>query len=277
MKPSEDFKKFNKINALYKAKMTITQKLHGTNALIYIYFDGMTGNLDLICGSRTRWITPQDDNYGFAKFIHENKEEFIDKLGEGYHYGEWVGFGINSGEGLDNRNLILFDWQKFHNKPLPERTNTIPVLYHGEINFNIINEKMEYLKNNGSELVKGFMNVEGIVIDINGVKYKKVFNPEETKWISSKSDKKMKQDNLVFDYLLQHNRLENLLSKDERYLKEFPKSIGLIINDYTSDLLSEEQIDENIYNQNLKKIKREVGYFVVDLIKSKLLKQSKAS
>ena len=68
-----------------------------------------------------------------------------------------------------------------------------------------------------------------------------------------------------------------MLSKDERYLKEFPKSIGLIINDYTSDLLSEEQIDENIYNQNLKKIKREVGYFVVDLIKSKLLKQSKAS
>lgn len=49
--------------------------------------------------SRTRWITPEDDNYGFAKWANENKEELL-KLGIGQHFGEWWGSGIQRGYNL---------------------------------------------------------------------------------------------------------------------------------------------------------------------------------
>jgi hypothetical protein len=44
---------------------TITEKIDGTNASIFISEDGS----EFLVGSRTRWITPQDDNYGFARCL----------------------------------------------------------------------------------------------------------------------------------------------------------------------------------------------------------------
>lgn len=93
---STEFKSFQKIQNISKLTMSITQKIHGSNAQVYIYKDN-NGNMQLLTGSRSRWITPEDDNYGFAKFVYENKEEFIEKLGEGRHFGEWASPGINSG------------------------------------------------------------------------------------------------------------------------------------------------------------------------------------
>jgi len=49
-----------------------------------------------------------NDNHGFSKWAHENKEDLIDFLGEGYHYGEWCGPGIQNGEGLTERGFYLF-------------------------------------------------------------------------------------------------------------------------------------------------------------------------
>lgn len=264
-----EFKSFPKIEALHKAKMSITQKLHGTNAQVYIYLNEETGQLDLMCGSRTRWITPQDDNYGFAKFVHENKEEFIQKLGLGHHFGEWVGEGINSGEGLIERQFVLFDWWRYpEDKPLPPRTSIVPLLYNGDIDFNKIYETMDDLKSNGSKLVNGFMRVEGIVVDLNGTRYKKVFNPEETQWQNSKSNKEKKEKTVseVFEDLLQPIRLEKLLSKDERYIKNFPRTIPTIAEDYIKDLIDENQISKEKYEDNKFKIKKDVCIFLKEFI-----------
>lgn len=266
-----EFKSFPKIQALHKAKMSITQKLHGKNAQVYIYLDENTGNLDLKCGSRTRWINPIDDNYGFAKFVHENKDEFINKLGEGHHFGEWIGQGINSGEGTNERIFVLFYWWKFPpEKPLPPRTSVVPLLYNGDINFDKIYEAMNDLKENGSKLVNGFMRVEGIVIDLNGTKYKKVFNPEETQWQNNKSnkDKKVKTISDVYEDLLQPIRLEKLLSKDERYLKNFPRTILNIANDYINDLIEENQITQDKFEDNKFKIRKDVCIFLKEFIET---------
>ena len=58
-----DFKPFPKMARLSR-EIIITEKLDGTNAQVFITEDG-----DLFAGSRTRWITPQDDNYGFARWV----------------------------------------------------------------------------------------------------------------------------------------------------------------------------------------------------------------
>src|SRR5690242_9266910 len=88
-----EFKAFEKINRINKVEMQITQKIHGTNAQVFIIKHETVdptnlGDLievdgsyyELRCGSRTRWIYPGDDNYGFAAFVHQHKEEFIRKL-----------------------------------------------------------------------------------------------------------------------------------------------------------------------------------------------------
>ena len=65
----------------------ISEKIDGINAQILITESG-----GIFAGSRTRWITPEDDNFGFAAWVEENKEELI-KLGVGRHFGEFYGRG----------------------------------------------------------------------------------------------------------------------------------------------------------------------------------------
>jgi len=77
-----EFKEFPKIARLSR-ECVVTEKLDGTNAQIYIGEDG-----EFLVGSRTRWITPDDDNYGFARWAYERKDELM-KLGKGQHFGEW--------------------------------------------------------------------------------------------------------------------------------------------------------------------------------------------
>ena len=170
-----EFKSFNEIKKINTATITITQKIHGTNAQILIY-QKEDGSLDLCTGSRTRWIAPGDDNFGFAEFVYANKQEFIDKLGVGRWFGEWAGPGINSGEGLSEKTFFLFDFMKVEGKPLPPRTQTVPLLYKGPFEQQAIDAAMEDLKTNGSKLFPGFMRPEGVVIQLlgSGVRYKKV-------------------------------------------------------------------------------------------------------
>lgn len=98
-----EFKSFTKIPRLSR-EIVITEKIDGTNACIYI--DETTN--EMLVGSRTRWITPQSDNFGFAAWVEQNKEELY-KLGPGYHYGEWWGKGIQRGYGLNERRFSLFN------------------------------------------------------------------------------------------------------------------------------------------------------------------------
>jgi len=247
-----EFKAFPKIERIGKVNMVITQKIHGTNAQVFIYPDE-TGTLQLICGSRTRWIYPGDDNYGFAAYVHAHKEEFIEKLGPGQHFGEWAGLGINSGEGLDKKVFVLFDFWKYPpERPLPPGVTTVPVLYQGPMDLAKIDEVMTELKTNGSKLAPGFMRPEGVVITAMGTRFKKVFDAEETAW--KKGDEKYaaqkeaeRQANYVdYSHLCQPIRLEKLLSRDESYFKEYPKSLNRLVNDYWDDLEAEGQVTGSV-------------------------------
>ena len=76
-------------------------KLHGTNAGIRIQ-DGR-----LIAQSRSRDLTVQDDNMGFARWVADNEDELMrllcieDDIGEGcVVFGEWCGRGIQKNVAL---------------------------------------------------------------------------------------------------------------------------------------------------------------------------------
>jgi len=77
-----EFREFPKMARLSR-ECIITEKLDGTNAQILISADGQ-----MLVGSRTRWITLDDDNHGFAKWAQEHRDGLM-TLGEGGHFGEW--------------------------------------------------------------------------------------------------------------------------------------------------------------------------------------------
>src|SRR3989304_313142 len=79
---SNDFVGFPKIPRLFR-NIVITEKIEGKNACIYIPWEGEPEQ-QILAGKRTRWITPEDDNYGFAKWVYERELE-LRKLGPGLH------------------------------------------------------------------------------------------------------------------------------------------------------------------------------------------------
>jgi hypothetical protein len=264
-----ELKKFSKIPHFDSLKMTITQKIHGSNAQVCIYADD-NGELQLKTASRTRWITPHDDNYGFANFVYSHKQEFIEKLGLGIHFGEWAGKGINSGEGLKEKTFILFNFRRFINLELPPNTRTVPVLYSGDLSEKAIETTFFYLKENGSALVAGYMKPEGIVVEVGGQLYKKVFDNETVPWkICEKSNKRLNQRvQQDVSHLLQPIRLEKLLSRDESYLRDYPRSLSSIAADYVKDLMEENQITGD--EDEVKAIKKAIGGQVFYFIKTQV-------
>lgn len=259
-----DFKSFGKIQNISKLYMSITQKLHGSNAQVYIYRDE-NDHLQLKTGSRSRWITPDDDNYGFAKFVYANKDEFISKLGEGRHFGEYAGLGINSGEGLKEKHWFLFNWRRWKDIPLPPRVSCVPVLYTGKMSLETIDETMDRLKENGSFLVPGYMKPEGIVIEVGGEFYKKVFDKEDVAWSGIKKIRTPRNE-IDISHLLQPIRLKKILSKDSQYLENYPVTLKSICADYVKDLEEEGQLIGN--EDEIKEVKKALGGKVFHFIKS---------
>lgn len=265
-----EFKSFKEIKHLKKLTMSITQKIHGSNAHILI-IPNESGELELHCASRKRFLYVHDDNYGFARYCEEHKEEIIEKLGVGRHDGEWAGLGINSGEGLEDKQFILFDFWRYTDMPLPPRMQVVPVLYHGEIDISKVDEAMNDLKTNGSKLCPGFMRPEGIVVTFGNVRYKKVFDAEETQWTKKKKsgNKGLNRKEYVdFTYLCQPIRLEKLLSKDERYIREYPQSLPQIVKDYVADLIKEEQIAGT--EDEVKSIKKAAASQIFAFVRSQM-------
>lgn len=272
------FESFPDIKKFGTAVLYITQKIHGSNAQIYI-FQQEDGSLDLACGSRSQWIAPGKDNFGFAEMVYAHKQEFIDKLGPGRHYGEWAGPGINSGEGLKTKTLVLFDhWKYPSERPLPPNTVIVPVLYAGGFDLGKIQEVTDDLKKNGSKLVTGFMRPEGIVLNIKGQRHKIVFEAEETKWKDADPEyqkQKSREENeaaLKYGHLLQPIRLEKLLSRDEVYLKEYPKSMNKIVTDYFADLIKEDQVQGT--EVEIQGIRRVIGRTMFKFVQSVVEKQN---
>lgn len=102
--PDVEHPAFGKIPRWNKP-IIVTEKIDGSNGLVYIDEHG-----NVFAGSRNRWITPESDNFGFAKWVAENQDD-LRTLGPGRHYGEWWGSGIQRGYGRKNgqRHFSLFN------------------------------------------------------------------------------------------------------------------------------------------------------------------------
>lgn len=151
-----EFKPWPKITRLEnKRKPHFTEKIDGTNACIVISIDG-----EFACQSRTRFITPEDDNYGFARWAYTNKEELL-KLGEGHHFGEWWGQGIQRGYGLSEKRFSLFNTRRWgpHNPNTPSCVSVVPTIHA-----NSWDEAREFIIQNGSLAAPGWKQPEGVVM-----------------------------------------------------------------------------------------------------------------
>jgi hypothetical protein len=153
-----EFEEFPKIARLSR-ECTITEKIDGTNACILITDDGQ-----FLTGSRTRWITPEDDNFGFSRWAHENKDCLM-KLGPGRHFGEWWGAGIQRKYGQAGKRFSLFNTFRWLDDAVrPECCGVVPVLYQGLFTTDAIGTVMERLQALGSVAAPGFTNPEGIIV-----------------------------------------------------------------------------------------------------------------
>lgn len=155
-----DFVGFQKIPRLSRG-IIITEKIDGTNAQVCIGEDG-----EFCVGSRSRWITPQDDNYGFARWAMEHIEE-LHKLGVGRHFGEWWGSGIQRNYGLSKgeKRFSLFNVHKWADATIrPNCCYVVPTLYTGPFDTDIVWSVLKQLEFSGSSAMPGYMNPEGIVI-----------------------------------------------------------------------------------------------------------------
>jgi len=170
------FTPFPKMARLQR-EVLITEKIDGTNAQVYITDDG-----EMLTGSRTRWITPEDDNFGFAAWARDHKDELM-QLGPGHHFGEWWGRGIQRNYGLSERRFSLFNvsrWCLHDETPqpiptadprivkmqevLPRCCHLVPIMRRG-INITTMAESALYeLSQRGSIAAPGYKFPEGIVV-----------------------------------------------------------------------------------------------------------------
>jgi hypothetical protein len=139
--------------------VVITEKIDGTNALVSITEDGIVR-----AGSRSRWITPEDDNFGFAKWVREHEAELRDGLGVGDHYGEWWGAGIQRRYGLDHKRFSLFNAGRWTDDVRPACCHVVPTLWTGPFDTDSVSKVLADLKVNGSRAAIGFDKPEGIVV-----------------------------------------------------------------------------------------------------------------
>lgn len=153
-----EFRPFGKIARLSR-ECFVTEKIDGTNASIFIGEDG-----EFLTGSRTRWITPDDDNFGFSRWAHDHKDELM-QLGPGHHFGEWWGKGIQRNYRIEERRWSLFNTSIWaDNTKRPECCSVVPVLRSGI--FDDLNwfDVLFQLQADGSHAAPGFSSPEGIVI-----------------------------------------------------------------------------------------------------------------
>lgn len=195
MSETTEFTPFPKMPRLSR-DVVITEKIDGTNASIFIIPRPPIGSDItnviavnythlLYAGSRTRWITPDSDNFGFAAWAKAKAEELF-KLGEGHHFGEWWGSGIQRGYGFKNgeRFFSLFNASRWveHDQPTysiknanpkapqtfteraPACCKVVPTLYKGIFDTEVADMALSILRQLGSMASPGFMDPEGIIL-----------------------------------------------------------------------------------------------------------------
>lgn len=190
-----EFEKFDKIPRLRRG-LVITEKIDGTNAQISIMerhgphpasdplaqrdiveaSDAMGFNLPfmsitkdgvdyvILAGSRKRWLTSdkQGDNYGFGKWVSNNREELLG-LDVGRHYGEWWGQGIQRRYDMDRKVFSLFNTGRWNaNNPQPSCCSVVPVLDTTDtFDHTAINLALVQLQHYGSVAAPGYKATPG--------------------------------------------------------------------------------------------------------------------
>ncbi|HLL34203.1 MAG TPA: RNA ligase family protein [Streptomyces sp.] len=180
----------------------MTEKLDGTNSAIHLtpvadweadLITSVPGDSSLhvvevdgvkwavTAQSRRRIITPgkTTDNYGFAGWVYDNAADLVRILGEGLHFGEWWGRGIQRGYGLDGRVFSLFNTARWFEtgedgydsmstraelSALAGQIGAVPVIYQGTFSEARIHHALMSLKLHGSHAAPGFMNPEGVCV-----------------------------------------------------------------------------------------------------------------
>ena len=196
--PEAPFTPFPKIARLFRP-IVITEKIDGTNAAVvvseaspYGYGDeevvgpGIVINgayeegtppgmkvewepLYVYAQSRSKVISPEQDNFGFARWVREHARELALGLGIGVHYGEWWGSGIQRGYGLTNgeKRFSLLDVSRWADveETRPDCCHCVPVLAELDtFDTEAVKAQLLILDSFGSKAVPGYMNPEGIVI-----------------------------------------------------------------------------------------------------------------
>jgi hypothetical protein len=154
-----EFEAWPKIPRAVLGDCVMSLKMDGTNACVIIKEGAIVG-----VQSRKRLINvgKENDNYGFATYVSLNEDKFL-ALGEGRHYGEWAGLGIQKNpHNLPNKQFFLFNTRRWgeHNPP-PEGISVVEVLHHGEYTRARVDEVMNELKTRSD--TEGW-KAEGIVV-----------------------------------------------------------------------------------------------------------------
>ncbi|MEV5319148.1 RNA ligase family protein [Streptomyces sp. NPDC052687] len=187
-----EFTEWPKTKRLFR-DIVVTEKIDGTNSAIHItavphdepgeirVWDGhwtspvVDGTRYVVTAqSRRRIITPgkTTDNYGFAGWVYDNAADLVRILGEGLHFGEWWGSGIQRGYEVPGRSFSLFNTERYVDihehvgefNGVPVTVGPVPVLYSGTFSETAICHELEALKHFGSKAAPGFMNPEGICV-----------------------------------------------------------------------------------------------------------------
>ena len=138
-----EFKPWPKIGRDNPFMVTITEKIDGTNSCIVIEDGEMIG-----VQSRKRFITPEQDNYGFAQWVKDHHDELL-SLGDGYHYGEWAGLGIQKNHhDFPEKRLLLFNTFRWNpdNPNRPDCCDVVPILFNGLMDSDTIPNLLAELK-----------------------------------------------------------------------------------------------------------------------------------
>ena len=154
------FVEFPKIARLSR-DMVVTEKLDGTNASVYVGEDGL-----VLAGSRNRWLTLEQDNFAFARWVSEHEDE-LRLLGPGQHFGEWWGSGIQRRYGLtgNDKRFSLFNVARWGDPAKrPPCCHVVPVLLRWTFDAAKVDEALESLAATGSVAAPGYPYPEGVVV-----------------------------------------------------------------------------------------------------------------
>lgn len=179
-----EFHPWPKTPRLFK-DVVVTEKIDGTNGAIIITEEGTVH-----AQSRNRLITPEDDNFGFARWAAVNADLLAGILGPGRHYGEWWGYGINRGYDCKpgERYFSLFNtskWAPIGEAPIDElpALRVVPVLWTGPLDTSRVLDIADYLQRHGSIAKPGFDRPEGVCVYHTAASsvFKVVFDKPESK------------------------------------------------------------------------------------------------